>query len=156
MARREYANISAIAPEIPQPNGSMEKWARLVTERLNTSFIEIHRVLAQVGAGALLSDDANVQVVSIDSSLDTSYTVGDDCVVLCYTGTANVTINLPTAGSVTGRLYIIKKTTTDTKTVTLDPNGTETIEGVTTFAWGASGERDTYMIVSDGTEWWFV
>ena len=63
--------------------------------------------------------------------------------------TANTfTIDLPTAVGITGQEYIIKNS--GGGVVTVDGNGTETIDGALTLA---LNQYDSYTIVSDGTNW---
>lgn len=58
-------------------------------------------------------------------------------------------INLPSASTCTGREYIIKNV--GTGTVTIDPNGTQTIDGATTHVLDAQWEY--VRIQSDGANW---
>ena len=69
--------------------------------------------------------------------------------------TGNVTVNLPTAASAfdngLGRIYHIKKIDADADTVTVDGNGSETIDGGTTAVLTIQFESIT--IQSDGSNW---
>lgn len=98
------------------------------------------------------------------SGLDnTSYTVrttsattetltNNDAVVVFTAGTAK-TCNLPSALVVQpGRRYVIINTAAGA--VTIDPFGSETINGAATLAVTASTGRAD--IVSTGTQWWTV
>lgn len=68
--------------------------------------------------------------------------------------TANVTINLPPVASVPpGRQYGVKRDATATFTVTLDPDGSETINGAATRAVGAAATPGAAVFFSDGGEW---
>lgn len=69
------------------------------------------------------------------------------------TGSA-FTIDLPSAAAATigeGFWFTIKKTDSTVKAVTIDGNGTETIDGSTTFLLGQAQEAVT--LISDGTNW---
>ena len=69
-------------------------------------------------------------------------------------GTSNtVTITLPTAVGITGRIYNIK-CIDDTSVCDVDPNGTEEIDGVSTNFDLINGESIT--IQSDGANWWII
>lgn len=64
--------------------------------------------------------------------------------------TANTfTVTLPTAVGITGRQYIIKNS--GTGVITVDGNGSETIDGQTT--WALPAQYDSITIMSDGTNW---
>lgn len=78
----------------------------------------------------------------------------NDFILSVEVPTANVTINLPSVTAVPpGRQYIIKRDATATFTVTIDPAGSETINGATTRAVGAAGTAGANIIFSDGGEW---
>lgn len=97
-------------------------------------------------------DINNVAVVTKSSG----YTLtANDGVVICDTDTAGAgfTITLPTAASHTGRLFWIKNSGSGGYDVTVDGNGSETIDSETTQA---VTDKDCMVIVSDGTEWWIV
>ena len=71
--------------------------------------------------------DAGIVSVSIDTTLDhTHFTV------LVDASGGNRTITLPTGSGLDGRIYTIKKTDSSLNTVTIDGDGTETIDGATT------------------------
>lgn len=74
-----------------------------------------------------------------------------DCVILVDASAAAVTISLPTASGNAGLTYVIKKIDSSGNNVTIDPNGTETIDGATTVT--LSSQYSYRMIVSDGTNW---
>lgn len=69
---------------------------------------------------------------------------------VCSGTSVDYTVTLPTAVGNSGRLIAFRMDTTLTRLVTLDGNGTETIDGLLTrVMW--SGEN--CVLVSDGTEW---
>lgn len=65
-----------------------------------------------------------------------------------------VTITLPTAASAKDVEYVIKKTDSSGYAVTVDGNGSETIDDSTTQI--ISSQYDAITIYSDGTEWWII
>jgi len=90
----------------------------------------------------------NVSIVS-----DAAYTATDtDMVILCETSTvpSMITINLPSVSTCEGRIYIIKKITNDTKTITIDPAGTETIDDMPTYTLSAYNQRVQIVATSRG------
>lgn len=73
-----------------------------------------------------------------------------DCVLICNTAGGSITVNLPAAASHAGRIYVIKKTSAS-NTVTVDPNGAETVDGSATLSWTTNYQ--SYNLVSDGSNW---
>jgi hypothetical protein len=77
----------------------------------------------------------------------TTYTAGaDDYVIHCTSGTFSV--NLPTAVGITGKVYIIKNS--GSGLITIDPNGSQTIDGVTTYT---MGQAESVQVISTGSNW---
>ena len=67
-----------------------------------------------------------------------------------------VTMNLPPAATAKGKRYFFKKYSTNAagNKVTIDPNGTERIDGSLTTTITAAGTKyGGIMVVSNGTEW---
>lgn len=92
------------------------------------------------------------------TSADSPYTVqDDDTVLLCNTGGGNITVNLPAVASNPGRKLYIKKTA-EGNLLTLDGNGTETIDNETTLVIGTDGgdfDR-AVQIWSNGSTGWEI
>ncbi len=65
-----------------------------------------------------------------------------------------VTISLPAAADVSGHIYFIKKTDSSGNDVTVDPNGSETIDGETTYV--LEDQYDSIVIQSDGSNWHII
>lgn len=85
--------------------------------------------------------------VSADTTLSAShYMVNVDA-----SGGAK-TITLPTAASIAGRVYIIRKSDASANAVTVDGNGAETINGAATYT-GLDTQYDAVTIMSDGVGW---
>ena len=82
---------------------------------------------------------------------DSPYTVTAlNHTILCNAVSGNMTINLPTAVGISGRIYNIKKIDTGTNTVTIDANGSETIDGYLTVV---ISDKSNICIQSDGSNW---
>src|SRR5512139_3074823 len=80
-----------------------------------------------------------------------TYTLGaGDGVVLANTAGGSITFNLPECTTVPDRAYYILKIAA-ANTVTLDPNGAQTIDGNATYTLSDLGEW--VMIVCDGASW---
>jgi hypothetical protein len=93
---------------------------------------------------------AKVTSTSTNLTLDSTHNV-----VLC-TNTSDITITLPAASGCTDRAYYIKKTGAsstyaNSRKVTVDGNGSETIDGATTVI--LEVQYDAIRIVSDGSNW---
>jgi hypothetical protein len=86
---------------------------------------------------------------SANYTLDaTDYTVGFDCA-------SNRTATLPDATTCQGRIYVIYQYNTGSgaRSVTLDGNGSQTINGVTTYSLSPFCEYTSVMIQSNGSNW---
>jgi hypothetical protein len=87
---------------------------------------------------------------SANYTLDaTDYTVGFDCA-------SNRTATLPDATTCAGRVYVIYQYNTGTggsRYVTLDGNGSQTIDGVTTYSLQYQEDFSSVMIQSTGSNW---
>ena len=122
-------------------------------------------VLATSAAG----DPPSSSVWTIDNALSTEqlwttvsktadYTIVEadrDRLVLVDTTSGNVTITLlaaATAGD--GFQVAIKKTSSDSNTVTIDGNGSETIDGSTTTT--LSNQNEVAIVMCDGSNWFVV
>ena len=79
--------------------------------------------------------------------------VATDCVVLVDASSNDITITLPTAAAGDRVVYWIKRIDTTANTVTIDGNGTETIDNNLTITLTT---MDAITITSDGTEWWIL
>jgi len=88
---------------------------------------------------------------TVTASTDTP--TGRDHVILCDATSNTVTINLPTAVGIEGRVYNIKAINTD-NAVTVDADGTEEIDGSATAITLALVEVIT--IQSDNANWWII
>ena len=79
----------------------------------------------------------------------TDHTILADCT------SGNVTITLPAVSStISGRVYIIKRTDNSGNTVTVDGNASETIDGATTY--GLSAQYKYVKIQATSTAWFVI
>lgn len=77
-----------------------------------------------------------------------------DALVLVDTTSGAVTVTLPAAAVSTGKRFTVKKTNAGANNVTLDGDGSETIDGAATLAWNT--QYAAYTVQSDGSVWWIV
>lgn len=89
------------------------------------------------------------QSVSADDTLDAT----DEITAVSASGAARI-ITLPTAVGIAGRVYTIKKIDSSANTVTIDGNGSQTIDGSTTQVLYA--QWDWIKIISDGANWLII
>ncbi len=87
-----------------------------------------------------------VALVNANTTLDATHGT-----VLVDTFNGPVTITLPTAVGISGRIYKIKKVSSDMNIVRISCSGYETIDGADFFA--LSGENNFAAVQSDGTNW---
>jgi hypothetical protein len=77
-----------------------------------------------------------------------------DFTILCNNTTGPITITLPSAVGVGGRMYIIKKTSAAGNNVTVVCNGAQTIDGNATYS--LVTQYSSIMIQSDGVNWGII
>lgn len=112
----------------------------------NLTATELNAALAQLASLIVGASDLVVK------SKTAAYTVlNSDGVVFGDATSAAFTLTLPTAASITGRQIRFKKTDSSANKVTLDGNGSETIDGSLTYDLWLQNQAVT--IVSDGTNW---
>ena len=85
-----------------------------------------------------------------------SYTASaSDYTILCNNTGGATTISLPTAVGCSGRIYVIKKISPAGNNVVIAGyNGTETIDGVTTYL--ITNQYTAVQLQSDGTNWYIL
>lgn len=109
---------------------------------------------------ALYSSDASGTLVfrhhhKFTSSKTSNYTAtGDETIIPCDSSGGAFTVTLPAASGMTGKMLIIKKTSSDTNAVTIDGNSSETIDGATTTT--VDTQYEAVHIACDGSNWHIV
>lgn len=87
-------------------------------------------------------------------SVNSAYTMSlNDCLILGDATSAGFTITLKPAGECKQKLVIIKKTNS-ANTITIDGDGSETIDGATTQS--LTTQYSVLRLMSDGTKWHIV
>lgn len=85
-------------------------------------------------------------------SKTTTYTATtDDDTILCDTSGGAWTLTLPSAATYDRKEYVIKKTTSDFDLLTIDGEGSETIDGASAIT--LATQNESVKIKSDGTNW---
>ena len=126
-----------LSPQLPETNQIKDGEIKAYAEALNRE-LDVFRTDLNKYIGKFV-------ITSVDE--DTTLK-GEHEVVLCD---GEITITLPPASGSMGKLYIIKNI--GSSTVTIDANGSETIDGATTKD---LSQDELGRILSDGTEWWII
>ncbi len=89
------------------------------------------------------------------TSITANYTaLSSDYLILANAASGAITIALPTAVGISGKEYLVKKTDSSTNLVTIDPSGTQTVDGLLTVS--TDFVNDVAAIQSDGANWRIV
>ena len=89
------------------------------------------------------------------TSITADYTATDnDALILADATSAAITVTLRPADQSKEKFVIVKKTDNSVNAVTIDGDGSETIDGATTVA--LSSQWDFKGIMSNGTAWFIV
>jgi len=78
---------------------------------------------------------------------------GDYLIIADATGGA-ITMTLPPAALVPGRIYAFKRINSGANAVVVDPSGAETIDGAATYT--LSAQWNSVTIMSNGTAWFII
>jgi hypothetical protein len=91
-----------------------------------------------------VSSPSTDQTLSAPSGIEEAY---------IYTPSAAITVNLVAAATCgSGFKYQIKNRSTNT--ITIDPNGAETVDGAATFA--LSVQEASVTLITDGSNWFII
>jgi len=126
-----------------------------VTQNNNNLFFDATNyrlgVACAGSASSTIQDGGSLGVAIVTKTA--GYTAsGSDHTILCNTATAGFTITLPVVTGCTGRIYVIKKVSSDANAVTVQINsGADRIDGATTYT--LSSQYNSVMIQSDGAAW---
>lgn len=89
------------------------------------------------------------------TSITANYTaISSDYLILANATSGAIVITLPTAVGISGKQYVIKKVDATSNSVTIDPNGAQTVDGLTTISTDTA--NDSVTIQSDGANWRIV
>ncbi len=88
----------------------------------------------------------NHSSVSVDTILTDA-----NLAINCTTTSGPIVIGLPAASTCFGRIYIIKKVTSDANTVTIDPDGSDLVDNQASVV--LPGMNDNLVLQSTGSSW---
>jgi len=90
-------------------------------------------------------------VVTISSAT----TIDSNTYMIVAAGTSSYAVTLPSASVVgTGRIYVIKKTSASTYTLTINTTSSQTIDGATSLAF--TQQYASYTVISNGSNWLII
>ncbi len=108
-----------------------------------TSWTQVAGDIApQMGGKNVVTKAANYTATLVDEVINVNSTPG------------SCTVALPAAAHIAGKLFTVTKTDASVNTVTVDANGSETINGATTKV--LSSQYETVTVVSNGTGWYIA
>jgi hypothetical protein len=94
----------------------------------------------------------NNKIITESTAKTSNYTfTANDETIKFDTSSGNITASLPTAVGIKGKWYVAIKTSAS-NTLTIDPDGSETINGSSTYA--ITNNNATVTIQSDGSNWY--
>lgn len=99
--------------------------------------------------GGMPLDAFDMRVRSITASYDVA---GDDMVILADASGGAITVGLPPAAGALQQVFYVKKIDSSSNAVTIDPYGSETVDGETTYTLGA--QYSSVCIYCDGNAWY--
>jgi hypothetical protein len=108
----------------------------------------------QAGWNRAVADTLNglVRKRLVETTISAATTLTDDYdVYLCDASGAAFTVTLPKAGLYSGKLYYLKKIDSSANAITIDADGSETIDGAATQS--IENQYQTITLFSDGTGW---
>ena len=110
-------------------------------------------MVASAGGGGGSAPTVDVSSLSADETLSPP-SAGVIEEVYVYTPTTGITVNLVAAATVgSGFKYQIKNRAASS-TITIDPNGSETIDGATTF--DLDTQESSVTLITDGSNWFII
>lgn len=80
--------------------------------------------------------------------------VSGDYFLVCNAAGGAITLTLPQAALVPGRIYVFKRVNSGANTVTVDGYASETIDGALTHV--LAPQWNSITIISDGTAWYII
>ncbi len=146
-----WINVPLVAGDIPAHNHS--------GTQITSGLIDAARIGTGGAGGGMkfLADDQTFKTVVAAASFalttkTANYTATtSDHTILCNATGGGFTITLPAAAGATNLLLVVKKIDSSANAVTVDGNGSETIDGALTLA--ILNQYESYTIQCDGTAW---
>lgn len=134
------------------PSLAFHQWWDTTLKQIETSVSDIELALlaagvALDGGGAL--PPSNTRTITVSDSANSS-----DTLILADATAGNIVVSLPPAASKEGLEIIVKKISDPPRTVTIQANGSEAIDGAPNVT--LTVKNEALHIMSDGTAWWKI
>jgi hypothetical protein len=84
----------------------------------------------------------------------TGNVVSGDYLIIADATAGAITMTLPPAALLSGRIYVFKQINSGANAVIVDPSGAETIDGAATYT--LSAQWNSVTIMSNGTAWFII
>jgi hypothetical protein len=84
----------------------------------------------------------------------TGNVVSGDYFLICNAAGGSITLTLPPAALVPGRIYTFKRINSGANAVVIDPSGAETIDGAATYT--LSAQWNSVTIMNNGIAWFII
>jgi hypothetical protein len=144
--------VSPYKVNLARTNPEVNRQVRLIVQQLNNLIRSFNETVKWIDERDYLGDDTTTWPVASKTAAYTA--TADDRVILCDATSAAFTVTLPAAASSTGVVFYIKKIDSSANAVTIDGNGSETIDDATTQL--LSSQYDCLTVHCDGTEWYII
>lgn len=122
-----------------------------INQQLQVRDVLTFRISGNGGSGS--SNLLNIRNISTSSVL-----IGNDDVVIANTTSGEVTITLPNANSISGKRYLIKKSSNSSNDLLINTVGGNLIDTATSFSFNDNGLTGvgSLTIVADGLNHWWI
>lgn len=151
--------IQVIQDTAPKLGGNLDVNGKQIVSASNGNIVLLPNGTGKVGIGTASPNSllhVNGPIATPVVSKTAAYTiVATDSVILGDATTAAFTLTLPTAASIAGRQYTLKRLNSGANAVTVAAQSGQTIDGATTKV--LSTQYQSLQVVSDGsTNWWIL
>ena len=110
------------------------------------------RIIHETSSTLHINGSLALKFVTVAGPL--SHTAGDEVVILANTTGGDVTVDLPDAATVAGRVYYVKWAAGGSNLLAVDAFSSQQIDGSLTVSLGALNDR--IKIMSDGSDWFIL
>jgi hypothetical protein len=157
-----YGNASTVATFTVDAYGRLTAAANASIAISNTQVSGLGTISTQNANNVTITggsiSNVSLSNVSINTSIVTksaNYTAAAaDDTILANASTGVVTITLPTAVGVAGKVYTVKKIDSSANAVTVATTSSQTIDGVTTYS--LANQYGGVNVQSDGSNWYII
>lgn len=134
------------------PTLAFHQWWDTTLKQIEKSVLDIQTALTAAGIaldGVGFFPSFSTRTITTDTTLTSS-----DYLVLVDATAGNVIVTLPASDTKEGYQIIVKKIDVSVNTVTIEPDGSETIDGAANKV--LTTQFEVVRTASDGATWWVV